>query len=163
MRQLTAAICLAVSAGLLSACVGPTEPAGTATVGDDFVRTGGIWSSGGALIMAAGFREVSGRIAVCGAWTTTPQSVVSKHHNQTVVEAGSVAVGRESLVLGLGFMTRLREGASLDGAAASCVATARPWEPGLEAVRPNVFLPRLEFEFDEYEGPLAVFLPRRRP
>lgn len=156
MRLLTAAICLALSASA-GACVGPTEPAGTVTIDDGFARAGGTWSSGGALLMAAGFRESGGRVAVCGAWTTTPQSVLSKQYNADVVAAGAVAVGGRHLVNGLGFMTRLQEDAQLEGATARCVATDRPWEPSLSTALPAVYLPRMEFEYDELMGPLAVF------
>jgi len=149
---LPALICVLLG---LSGCVGAPEPAGTATVGEDWSRATGQWSSGGALIVAAGLREDAGRVALCGAWTTTPQSVLSERHNVEVIEAGSAAVGGQRLATGLGFMAGLREGTPLVGATARCVRTERPWPPATAEV--DIRLPRMEFEYDEFSGPLAVF------
>ena len=148
---------LAAAALALAGCTSPGVPAGTATVTDAWARAGGVWSSGGHLLVAAGVREDQGRVALCGAWTTTPQSVLSVRHNETVIEAGSARFRGVRLAQGLGFMARLPEGAPLAGATARCVRTEEPWQPGDEARAVTVRLPHMAFEYDEYMGPLAVF------
>jgi len=155
--KITTGQILAAAGLALGACTVPVEPAGTAPVTPDFARAGGTWSSGGAIEAAVGLVRADDRIAVCGAWTTTPQSILSKRHNDDVVEAGSVWLGGAPLVRGLGFMTRLPEGSPLAGATARCVRTARPWPEGGVPGDPVVHLPRQAFEYDEESGPLAIF------
>ena len=148
---------LTAAALVLAGCTSPGVPAGTATVTDAYARAGGVWSSGGHLLVAAGVREDQGMVALCGAWTTTPQSVLSSRHNASVIEAGSASFRGVRLAQGLGFMAALPQGAPLSGATARCVRTATPWQPGDETRPVRVRLPHMAFEYEEYIGPLAVF------
>jgi hypothetical protein len=155
-----ATLLAALAAPLLAACAAAPEPAGTAAVSRDWSEAAGRWSSGGSLIVAATVQEDAGRVALCGAWTTTRQSVLSRRHNVEVMAAGSASLGRERLVTGLGFMPEVPRERSLAGATARCVRTALAWRPGA-AEDLRIQLPRMEFEYDEESGPLAVFRQTR--
>lgn len=151
MRMLACLVLLLAAAG----CARPLAPAGTAVLGPEAVRAGGSWSSGGRLELAVTLARADGRVAVCGAWTTTPQSVLSERHNAAVLETGTVRVGGRRAVTGLGFFTRLERGAAFEGATARCVATPLDWGAGPGEV--TVHLPPRQFEYDEESGYLAKF------
>jgi len=139
----------------MAGCAAVTEPAGTARIGPEDLRGGGVWSSGGALKLALGLRPGEAGPRLCGAWTTTRQSVLSRRHNAEVLASGSVWQGGRRLASGLGFLARLGEGASLENAEARCIPVAGRARLGGEALR--LHLPPRFFEYDELSGYLARF------
>ena len=148
---------LLLAALLAGGCATAPEPAGTARIGSDALRGGGVWSSGGALRVAVTLRPGDGQARLCGAWTTTPQSVLSRRHNRSVMASGSVSLDGRRLVSGLGFMTRLPEGSALEGAEARCVRVPLDRGEGLADGRLRLHLPPRNFEYDEFSGYLAKF------
>ena len=147
----------AALAGLLAltACAAATEPAGTSRIGPEDLRGGGVWSSGGALELALGLRPGEAGPRLCGAWTITHQSVLSRRHNAEVLASGSVWQGGRRLATGLGFLARLGEGASLEGAQARCIRVGDSARLGGEAL--SLQLPPRFFEYDELSGYQARF------
>lgn len=139
---------LAVCALLSGACTTATSGA-RAPLGPDPVVSGGSYSSGGGLIVAVDMRESAGMTRVCGIWAEgAGQASFTKGPKLEILGSGSVYLGREALVRGLGFLTEVPRAPSYAGAPAGCVDTTRPWQPGDEARRPIVRFPRKDLYLD---------------
>jgi hypothetical protein len=139
---------LALAAGLLAGCTPGGQPAGTATVTEDYTVAGGTFSTGGGLYVAVRQREIDGRLGICGAWTKTPQSLRSEPHNRDVLSAGVVSLGGERVLSNLTFLTPHPEGTRLRGRQAACVVTDRAWQTGDGEAALSVTLPRRSFDHD---------------
>lgn len=105
--------------------------AATFNLGASPAVSGGIYSSGGGLSVAAEVRSHQGRTAVCGAWAQSRrQSILTKHVERRVLDSGSVFLGRERVVHGLLFMNEVRPSKTYGNAPAGCVLTNRAWQAG---------------------------------
>ena len=119
--------------------------AGQDTITADYAHGGGSWTSGGGITAVARIVDRSGEAALCGAWMTDRQSVLSAGYNERVMAAGSVFAGGERVASNLTFMRRHPWSDSLIGKPADCVATGRPWSPALSAAPVRIRLPRMTF------------------
>lgn len=124
----------------LAACA-RGEPGPALPVSADPVLAGGVYSSGGGLIVALDLRAVAGRLAVCGVWARGRQSVLTKHSNEGVLATGSVFLGGERVLQGLGFLPEVALAESYAGAPGRCVLTSRAWTPALAGLPVRVRLP----------------------
>ena len=153
----------ALAAGtLLAACTGATPPQTTARLGDAPMLAGGTYDTGGGLTVAADARERNGQTMICGVWAqSTQQSILTKHKAKGVLDTGAVALGGETVVRGLRFMTEVPPMADYGGQEAGCAVTARPWRAGDDGRTVQIRLPRqvVEHEIDEEGGFTVVFKP----
>jgi len=136
----------------MAACTGPGVPAGSTTVTPDYVTAGGKFTSGGGIYLAAKQQNIGGRLGVCGAWTRTEQSTLSKFHNRHVLDSGIIYLDGERLVQNLNFMAQHKLGRRLGGRQAACVTTGRAWRPADADRRLVVRLPRRSFRIDADKG-----------
>lgn len=148
--------------GLTAACSGLAR-VGTETVDARYTTGGGEWDSGGGVTVAARVFEREGTTIVCGAWTTDRQSVLTTELNDDVIAVASVYIGETRVMQNLGFMARVANSASVAGAQANCVASAKPWlrEFAKESVR--LRFPRMVFQLDEEGGTSVRFRETARP
>ncbi|MGF1502434.1 MAG: hypothetical protein ACFBSD_11515 [Paracoccaceae bacterium] len=137
-----------VALALLGACAVPNEPAGFAPLGPDAVTGGGLFNTGGGLVVAAEAREIAGKTGVCGAWARSPQSVNSTIYNDDVLATGSIYLGGDRLVQGLDYLPEVPLGPGFAGVEARCVVTARPWTSGDRSSPVEIRLPRQVLETD---------------
>lgn len=146
--------------GALAACA-PVGEIATARLGPAPVVSGGHYTSGGGISVAADVREDQGRTLVCGVWALGPrQSILTKLAERQVLDSGSVFVGRERVVHGLLFMRQVDPALDYGGQEAGCVRLDRPWQAG-DAERPvMVRIPRqvVADESDEMAGPVVEFI-----
>lgn len=141
------AVTLAIALGA-GACAAPVTPAGGSRVAESYTVAGGQFTSGGGLYLAIEAREIDGRVGLCGAWTRSRQSALSRRHNDDVLSSGSVTLGGALLVQNLTFLRRHPIGTSLLGQQAQCVITGTPWQAGAETQTLRVHLPPRVFERD---------------
>ena len=149
----------------LSGCAASTGPQVVAQLGADPVLTGGSYSSGGGLTVAADLRERQGRTLVCGVWAqSAQQSILTKGKARGVVETGNVSVGGQTIVRGLGFMNEVPPMADYAGQEAGCALTGRTWQPGDEDRRVEIRIPRqvVHVEVDE-QGSFSVTFRQTGP
>ncbi|MFB9149707.1 hypothetical protein [Roseovarius ramblicola] len=155
--------------GLLAACATAsmtTQPQAVARLGADPVLAGGSYDSGGGITVAVDLRERDGRTMVCGVWAeSVHQSILTKHKTKGVLDTGSVALGGETILRGLRFLAEVPPMAGYGGQQAHCAVTQRPWQPGDDARRAQVHIPRqvVHVEDDEYGGTFAVWFKPTGP
>lgn len=143
----------------LTACSVSTEPQTVARLGNDPVLSGGSYDSGGGLTVAVDLQENQGRTMVCGVWAQSDQqSILTKGKAKGVLDTGSVAIGRDTVVRGLRFMKEVPPLADYGHQQAGCLMIDRAWQPGLRA---DVRLPRqvVHVEIDEMGGFTVSFVP----
>lgn len=105
--------------------------------------SGGSFTSGGGLTVAAELQEHDGHTAVCGLWAESrSQSVLSKHKARELLPAGSVFLGKERVLQNLLFLNKVEPMADYSGQEVNCVITSRPWHAGDENITPLVRVPR---------------------
>jgi len=159
---MTRAAALLAASALLAACSPAPDTRTVARLGPDPALSGGSYSSGGGITVAADVREMDGRTMVCGVWAQSrQQSVLTKRKARGVLDTGSVALGAETLVRGLRFMTEVAPMADYGGQEAGCAVTQRPWRQGDAGRRVEIRLPRqvVEVEIDEAGGFAVTFRP----
>jgi len=133
--------------GLLAA-LGACGPSTTTAPGAIILRpnpvlTGGSYSSGGGITIAAELREAGGMTAICGTWSESEvQQVFTRGRSSEVVKSASIYLGGQKLRQDLFFMHKIPPTADYAGAAATCLTTRRPWQPGDETRRPEIRIPR---------------------
>jgi len=128
--------------GLMAGCVSP-GPEVVARLGDNPALGGGSYSTGGGITVAADMRNYEGRTMVCGVWAKSrQQSILTKMVEPQLLGTGSVSIGSETVLRGLGFMREVAPAADYGGLAADCVVTGRAWRAGDEARAPVVRIPR---------------------
>ncbi len=126
---------LATALLTLSACTAGHGTVDRARLGDAPVLSGGTYSTGGGVTIAADIREKNGATQICGVWAQSrQQSVLSKGTARDVVDKGAVFLGDRALVRGLSFMTEVPPAASYAGNEAGCILTDHRW-PGPAARR----------------------------
>lgn len=140
-------------------------PAGAADIPPPgFHAGGGLWSSGGGIRVFVAVHEQDGRVALCGAWSTTRQSALSLMYNRDVIAVGGVSLGGERLVTGLGFMQELREGAvPASPSETRCIVTDTVWRQDYAGLAPEIRLPRLSIVIDTDPYDTIVFRQGVRP
>ncbi|HKL46644.1 MAG TPA: hypothetical protein VJ906_10440 [Roseovarius sp.] len=153
-------VCLGVMAG----CVSP-GPEVVARLGEAPALGGGSYSTGGGITVAADMQNYQGRTMVCGVWAKSrQQSILTKLVEPQLLGTGSVSIGNETVLRGLGFMREVAPAADYGGLAADCIVTGRAWRAGDAERAPVVRLPRqvLVNEADADEGAGGVVV-RFRP
>lgn len=127
---------------VLGACAVPTMPGPSLALGPEPTIGAGLFNTGGGLAVAAEAREIDGRLAVCGAWASGRQSVLSEPGNRQVLESGSVYVDGERVLQGLGHLPETALDAGFQGARAACAVSERAWDPAYATAPLSVRLPR---------------------
>lgn len=148
-----------VTLALLAACTA-TAPTTGAPLGPDAAVSGGSYSSGGGITLAADLREDRGQTLVCGLWAQSrAQSVLTRHVEHKVLNSASVHVDGTALVRGLIFMNEVDPAADYTGQPARCIRTDRPWRAGDADIKPMIRIPRqvVRFEIDEQGGFQVTF------
>lgn len=142
-----------------------TGPQTVARLGSNPVVTGGSYSSGGGLTVAADLRETQGRTLICGVWAQSDQqSILTKGKARGVVASGSVALGGQTITRGLEFMTEVPPMADYAGQDAGCTLIDRPWQDGDAARDIEIRIPRqvVHVEADEF-GAFSVTFKQSGP
>ena len=118
--------------------------------------SGGKYTSGGGLTVAADVRPDQGRTLVCGVWAVNPsQSVLTIRKERGVLASGSVFFGGERLVHGLLFMKEVDPAASYAGLPAGCVRLDRPWRAGDAERQAVIRIPRQVVANEARDGDLG--------
>lgn len=147
-------------AAMLMSCAPPAQPVG-GQLGPDPVLSGGRYTSGGGLTVAATVSEAQGRTKVCGVWAKSrQQSILTKGVERRVMASGSVFLGDERIAQDLLFMREVAPRSSYAGAEAGCVLVARAWRAADAAAPVRVRIPRqmVANESDGNDvGPIVYF------
>lgn len=138
-------LCLTcVFALIVASCT--TTPAGqraTTKLSDAPLVSGGIYTSGGGITVAADVRESNGSTLVCGVWAESrAQSVLTKNKSSRVVSSGSIFLGEERIAQNLLFMNKVEPSASYAGQEAGCLLLDRPWTAADAQRRVLIRMPR---------------------
>jgi hypothetical protein len=148
------------TAGLLAACTAAAPPQPTvARLGADPLVSGGSYSTGGGITVAADLRERDGRTMICGVWAESrQQSILTLHKAKGVLDTGNVMLGGETVLRGLRFMKEVPPIADYGGQEAHCAVIARPWQAGDAARRAEIRIPGqvVHVEDDDDGGAFAV-------
>lgn len=124
MSSLLLASCSTISFG----------PEIVAKLGDAPTVTGGTFTTGGGVTVAADIREKDGRVLLCGVWAQSDQqSILTKGRARDVVTRGWVYLGDVPLAREIAFMREVPPAADYAGSEASCRLTDQPW-PGTGAM-----------------------------
>lgn len=130
-----------------TACV-RTEPGPSLRLGPEPTVAGGVFSSGGGLVVAAELRDIEGRAGVCGVWAKSNQSVLTKGYNRQVIESGVIFLDGERVVQGLGFLPEVALARDYGGAPGRCVLIGRDWDPALADAAFLIRIPRQNVAYD---------------
>lgn len=142
------------------------EPNAVSRLGDTPVLSGGTYTSGGGITVAADVRNDNGQTMVCGVWAqSVHQSVLTSHVERQVLGSGSVYLGKEPVVRGLVFMTEVEPMPDYSGQTAGCVRTDRQWQAGDDVKRARIRIPRqvVYFDGDEFTGGPIVYFYQSGP
>ncbi len=125
---------------ILGACgSSTTSGSGAARLGSNPALSGGSYDSGGGITIATELRQINGMTGICGAWSESEvQQVFTKGRSAGVVKTASLYAGGQKLKQDLLFMRKVAPTPNYSGAEANCITTNRPWQPGDEALRPEV-------------------------
>lgn len=129
--RMIAAAALVITSG----CASLGTPAGSDTVGTNYLATGGAYRPGGQLIVAVSVQEIGGLTGVCGAYGGRGQSSTTRFLNREVLSAARVSLGDDTLIQNLTFFAEAPADARLIGRTAACRTVDRPWRPE-DASRP---------------------------
>jgi hypothetical protein len=136
---------LALGLTLTLAACGSSETSTSSAVqlGPNPVLAGGSYSAGGGITIAAELREIGGMTGICGAWAESDvQGVYTKGRASGVMQSASIYLGGRKLKQDLLFMRKIAPVADYAGAEANCITVRRPWQPGDEARRPTIRIPK---------------------
>jgi len=138
-------LCLSViCAVILASCT--TTPSGqkaTARLSENPVVSGGKYTSGGGISVAADVRNSNGSTLVCGVWAeSNAQSVLTRNKASRVVSKGSIFLGEERLVQNFLFMNKVPPSDSYAGQEAGCLLLDRPWSAADAQRTPLIRIPR---------------------
>lgn len=135
----------------LASCAAPVTET-VARLSASPVVSGGTYTSGGGITVAADVREDNGMTMVCGVRAISRhQSALTKFAERQVLGTGSVYLGRGRVVSNLLFMQQVDPAPSYGGAEARCITTGRAWAASDAVLRPSINLPR-QIVADESEG-----------
>ncbi|MEM8581876.1 MAG: hypothetical protein AAGF50_11835 [Pseudomonadota bacterium] len=136
-------LCLSfVCAAIVAGCA-PTGQKAVARLSDTPVVSGGKYTSGGGISVAADVRESNGSTLVCGVWAESrAQSVLTRNKAGRVVSKGSVFLGNERIAQNFLFMNKVEPSASYAGQEAGCLLLDRPWSAADAQKTPLIRIPR---------------------
>ena len=127
----------------LGACGASATSSGAARLGQNPALSGGSYTSGGGITIATELRQINGMTGICGAWSQSEsQQLYTKGSATGVLESAVVYVKGQKLKRNLIFMREIALTPNYSGAEANCITTKRPWQPGDEALRPEVRIPQ---------------------
>lgn len=155
---------LSIFALSLAACAAPRTET-VARLSTAPTLSGGTYTSGGGITVAADIREENGQTLVCGVWALSRgQSVLTKFAERRVLGTGSVYLGRERIVSDLLFMQRVDPAPSYGGMEARCIKTSRVWSASDTALRPRISMSRQVVANEShgifgFGGPVVWFRP----
>ncbi|QDL92268.1 hypothetical protein FDP22_11055 [Paroceanicella profunda] len=126
---------------LLSACTPAPQNIRAGTVAVETVRPRaymGRWRSGESFTVIYAVTEISGRAAVCGAWSYFGNAT-STHYPQ-LLSSMRVDMGDDRLVSNLSYFTAtgVAEPGTVDTPTLSCALSELPWQPGYATQRPEI-------------------------
>ncbi len=141
----------------LGACGPSTSTApGVVMLGPHPVLSGGSYSAGGGITIAAELREIGGLTGICGAWSeSVKRKTYTKGRASGVMQSASIYLDRQKLRQDLLFMRKIPVVADYAGAEANCITTRRPWQPGDEAKRPVIKIPQ-QVVYQQHTGGAVV-------
>lgn len=129
-------------ATMVASCA-PTGQKAVARLSDTPIVSGGKYTSGGGISVAADIRESNGSTLVCGVWAESrSQSVLTKNKAGRVVSKGSIFLGNERVVQNFLFMNKVEPSASYAGQEAGCLLLDRPWTAADAQRTPLIRIPR---------------------
>lgn len=159
--------CLALVTSLaVTGCTTYVGPATVAMLGDTPALSGGKFSTGGGISVAADMRERDGKTLLCGVWAqSAQQSILTKGRAGEVLAKASVQVGGRQIAQGLTFMQEVPPVADYSGSTANCRVIERPWQAGDENRDLLIRIPRhvVHREFDGVGGGVIVFFDPSGP
>lgn len=152
-----------ISLMAVTACTNYTGARFATTLAPGAAISGGTYTSGGGISVAATVSERDGRTLICGVWAQSEkQSVLSRGRARDVVSSGGVFLGKEQVARGLSFLPEVAPASDFTGSPAQCRMTERPWQAGDENRTVTVRIPRQEVYRDEdgLSGGITVtFIP----
>lgn len=123
----------------LGACGPSVTSSGATRLGQNPALSGGSYTSGGGITIATELRQINGMTGICGAWSQSEaQQPFTVGKANGVLESAALYVGGQKLKQNLIFMREIALTPDYSGAEANCITTKRPWQPGDEALRPEV-------------------------
>ena len=146
-------------AALLTSC-GNLQPNAVTRLGSDPILSGGTYTSGGGITVAADIRNDNGYTQICGVWAQSRhQSVFTNRVEHNVLGSGAVYLGNEAVIRGLVFMTEVDPADNYTGQTAGCIRTERPWRAGDETKTAQIRFPRqvVHVEGGGFAGSLVVY------
>lgn len=160
-------ICLTLITSLaVTACTTYVGPETVAMLGAAPASSGGKYSTGGGITVAADMREKDGQTLLCGVWAQSEQqSILTKGRASEVLAKGSVQVNGRQIAQDLSFMQEVPPVADYSGNAANCRLIERPWQAGDETRNLSIRIPRhvVHREFDGVGGGVIVFFDPSGP
>ncbi len=150
----------------LASCTTYVGQASTTFLGDETLVSGGKYSSGGGITVAAELREVNGQTMVCGAWAQSiEQSILTKGAARGVLASSSIYHGRERVAQDLTFMKEVIPAGDYTASEARCRLTERPWQPGQTSKDFSIRMPRklVYRDFDDLGGGVFVYFTQSGP
>ena len=153
--------CLSLVAILaVTGCSSYVGPETVAMLGDAPASSGGKYSTGGGISVAADMRERGGQTLICGVWAQSEQqSILTKGRAGEVLARGSVQLDGSQIAQDLSFMQEVPPVADYSGSTANCRQIDRPWQAGDENRSLSIRIPRhvVHREFDGVGGGVIVF------
>lgn len=122
---------ITIAAALALASCAPVPPGQSVVsqLSSTPMLTGGTFSSGGGISVAADLRERDGNTLVCGVWAeSNNQSILTKNSANRVVSKGVIFLNSERLVQNFLFMKKVDPAQSYAGKEAGCRLLDRPWQ-----------------------------------
>lgn len=145
--------------GILSACT--VDNTGSVTrLSADPALTGGTYSVGGGITIASAFRNLNGRLALCGLWSeSAAQTPYSKGKANKVLSSAVVYLNGKRLLTDLSSLRKIPATTDYSTRSASCIATSEPWHPGYANRIPDIRLPHQLVYRDGggVKGPIVEF------
>lgn len=144
----------------LTACTTYVGPETVSRLGEAPTLSGGTFSSGGGITVAADIREQNGRTLLCGVWAQSEaQSVLTKGRARDVMTKGSVRLDGVQIAQQLSFMREVEPDVGYGGSSANCRLIDRPWQAGDEGRDLTIRIPRhvVYREYDDGGGIVVVF------
>lgn len=134
-------ICAIPALGALVACAGVGAETVTRLAADPAL-TGGTYSTGGGITLASAYRNVGGRVALCGLWSeSAAQTPFSRGKAARVLSSGAVYLRDKRLLTGLGFLRKVPATTMYSTTPAPCRASEEPWRPEYAKLTPDIRLP----------------------
>ena len=150
----------------LAACTTYVGQTTATLLGHDILKSGGSYSSGGGITVAAELREANGQTMVCGAWAqSVEQSILTKGAARGVLASSSIYHGRERVAQDLTFMQEVQPAADYSASEARCRLTERAWRTGQNTSDFTIRMPRKQVyrDIDDLGGAVFVYFTQSGP